>query len=144
MNVSRLASQVSIQTKGSNMDNKYMFAVVGGVFLFLWFWVGIQPYYAAEGGSIETLFLFTAFLVLALGGGDSEGSDLISVLTSSIKGFIPKFNGLTIAYVVGRGMIEALMSADGFDPMGIVESVAFLFASGVVIILAVACLKKSS
>lgn len=125
------------------MDNKYLFAAVGGVFLFVWYWVGVQPYYAAEGGGIGIFFLFTAFLVLALGGGDSEGSDLVSVLTSSIKGFIPKFIGLTIAYVVGRGLIEALMSADGFDPMGIVESVAFLFASGVAIILAVACLKKT-
>ena len=126
------------------MDNKYLFAVVGGVFLFLWFWVGIQPYYATEGGGIATLFLFTAFLVLALGGGDSDGSDLVAVLPGSIKGFIPKFIGLTIAYVVGTAIFQGVTNLEAFDAMAIVENIANLFASGILIILAVACLKKSS
>lgn len=126
------------------MDNKYLFAVVGGVFLFLWFWVGIQPYYAAEGGGIATVFLFTAFLVLALGGGDSDGSDLVSVLTGSITGFIPKFIGLIIAYVVGTAIFQGVTNLESFDAMAIVENIANLFASGILIILAVACLKKSS
>ncbi len=91
------------------MDNKYLFAAVGGVFLFVWYWVGVQPYYAAESVGIGIFFLFTAFLVLALGGGDSEGSDLISVLTSSVTGFIPKFIGLTIAFIVGSAIYEAVM-----------------------------------
>ncbi len=95
------------------MDNKYLFAIVGGVFLFLWFWVGLQPYYAAEGGGIHTWFLLAAVLVLALGGGDSEGSDLVSVLSGSVKGFIPKFIGLTIAYVVGSAIFEGVTATVG-------------------------------
>ena len=127
------------------MDNKYLFAVVGGVFAFVWFWVGIQDYYAvAGGGAISTPFLWTAVVVLALGGGDSEGSDLISVLTSSVTGFIPKFIGLTIAYIVGSAIYEAVMGGAAFDYMQVVEAVATLFASGLAIILTVACLKKAS
>jgi hypothetical protein len=126
------------------MDNKYLFAVVGGVFLFLWFWVGTQPYYATDGGGITTSFLFTAFLVLALGGGDSDGSDLVSALTGSVTGFIPKFIGLLIAYVVGSALYSAVASEGGFNVNDVVEVVATLFASGIVIILAAACLKKSS
>lgn len=126
------------------MDNKYLFAVVGGVFLFLWYWTGIQPYYATEGGGIATVFLFTAFLVLALGGGDSDGSDLVSVLTGSIKDFVPKFIGLTIAYVVATAIFQGVTNLESFDAMAIVENIANLFASGILIILAVACLKKSS
>ena len=101
MTILGIALQAFIQTRERDMDNKYLFAVVGGVFLFLWFWVGLQPYYAAEGGGIDTVYLFIAVLVLALGGGDSNGSDLISALTGSITGFIPKFIGLTIATIVG-------------------------------------------
>ena len=126
------------------MDNKYLFAVVGGVFLFLWFWVGTQPYYATDAGGISTTFLFTAFLVLALGGGDSDGSDLISALTGSVTGFIPKFIGLVIAYIVGSALYSAVAMEGGFDVNNTIEVVAALFASGIIIILAVACLKKSA
>ena len=126
------------------MDNKYVFAVVAGVFAFVWYWVGLQSYYTADG-DISTLFLWTAVIVLALGGGDSDGSDLISVLTSSITGFVPKFIGLTIAYVVGSAIFEGVMgTGEAYDVMQIVESVANLFASGATIILTVACLKKAS
>lgn len=127
------------------MDNKYLFAVVGGVFAFVWFWVGVQPFYAADAGGISTPFLWTAVVVLALGGGDSEGSDLISVLTGSITGFIPKFIGLTIAFIVGSAIYEGVLPAgDAFDYMQVVKAVGTLFASGVAIILTVACLKKTS
>ena len=125
------------------MDNKYLFAVVGGVFLFLWFWVGLQPYYAAEGGGIATIYLFIAVLVLALGGGDSEGSDLVSALTGSITGFIPKFIGLTIAVIVGSALYNGLVAEGGFEAMAIVHDIGTLFASGILIILTVACLKKT-
>lgn len=126
------------------MDNKYLFAVFGGVFAFVWFWVGVQPYYATDG-AISTTFLWTAVVVLALGGGDSDGSDLISVVTGSITGFIPKFIALLIAYVVGSAIFEGVVgSGDAYDAMQIVEAVATLFASGATIILTVACLKKAS
>ena len=124
------------------MDNKYLFAVVGGVFLFAWFWVGLQPYYATEAGGIGTWYLFAAVLVLALGGGDSEGSDLVSVLSSSVTGYIPKFIGLTIAAIVGSALYNGLV-AEAFDAMEVVNAVATLIASGVVVILTVACLKKA-
>ncbi len=126
------------------MDNKYVFAVVGGVFAFVWFWVGIQPFYADAGG-ISAPFLWTAVVVLALGGGDSDGSDLISVLTGSVTGFIPKFIGLTIAFIVGSAIYEGVLPAgDAFDYMQVVKAVGTLFASGIAIILTVACLKKAS
>lgn len=125
------------------MDNKYLFAIVGGVFLFLWFWVGLQPYYAAGDGGIETVYLVLAILVLALGGGDSEGSDLVSVLKGSITGFIPNFIGLTIATIVGSGLYNGFVAEGGFDAMVIVNDVGTLFASGILIILTVACLKKT-
>lgn len=126
------------------MDNKYLFAVVGGVFAFVWFWVGVQPYYATDG-AISTPFLWTAVVVLALGGGDSDGSDLISVVTGSITGFIPKFIALLIAYVVGSAIYEGVLPAgDAFDYMQVVKAVGTLFASGATIILTVACLKKAS
>jgi hypothetical protein len=130
--------------KDGEMDNKYLFAVVGGVFLFLWFWVGLQPHYAAEGGGIDEVYLFIAVLVLALGGGDSEGKDLISALTGSITGFIPKFIGLTIAVIVGSGLYNGLVAEGGFRAMALVDDVGTLFASGILIILTVACLKKAS
>lgn len=126
------------------MDNKYLFAVVGGVFAFVWFWVGVQPFYAADAGGISVPFLWTAVVVLALGGGDSEGADLIAVLTSSITGFIPTFIGLTIAFIVGSGIYEAVMGGAAFDYMQVVQAVGTLFASGIAIILTVACLKKVS
>ena len=126
------------------MDNKYLFAVVAGVFAFAWFWVGIQPYYAMEGGGISTGFLWTAVVVLALGGGDSEGSDLISVLTSSVTGFIPNFIGLLIAYIVGGSLFSAFAMEGGFDVNFVLSVIADLFASGILIILTVGCLKKSS
>ncbi len=112
----------------------------------MWFWVGIQDFYAVEGGgAISTSFLWTAVVVLALGGGDSDGSDLISVLTSSITGFIPKFIGLLIAYIVGSAIYEGVLPAgEAFDYMQVVQAVATLFASGIAIILTVACLKKAS
>ncbi len=126
------------------MDNKYVFAVVAGVFGFVWFWFGIQDYYATDG-AISTQFLWTAVVVLALGGGDSEGSDLIAVLTSSITGFVPKFIGLLIAYIVGSAIYEGVLPAgDAFDYMEVVKAVGSLFASGIAIILTVACLKKAS
>lgn len=124
------------------MDNKYLFAIVGGVFLFAWFWVGLQPYYAAEGGGIETWYLLVAVLVLALGGGESEGSDLVSVLSSSVTGYISNFIGLAIATVVGSSLFYVIV-AGGFDAMATVRDVATLLASGVTVILAVACLKKA-
>ena len=71
MDVSHLASQLFIQTKGGEMDNKYLFMIVGGVFLSLWYWVGLQPYYASQG--IISTWVVAAVLVLALGSGDSEG-----------------------------------------------------------------------
>ena len=127
------------------MDNKYVFAVAGGLFAFVWFWVGVQPFYAAEAGGISAVFLWTAVIVLALGGGESDGSDLISVITGSVSGYIPKFIGLTIAFIVGSAVFEAVMgTGDAFDYMQVVNTVATLFASGVAIILTVACLKKSA
>jgi hypothetical protein len=125
------------------MDNKYLFAIVGGVFLFLWFWVGLQPYYAADDGGIKTVYLVLAFLVLALGGGDSEGSDLVSVLSGSITGFIPKFVALTIATIVGSALYNGFVAEGGFNAMVIVKDVGTVFASGILIILTVACLKKA-
>jgi hypothetical protein len=85
-----------------------------------------------------------AILVLALGGGDSEGSDLVSVLTSSITGFIPKFIALAVAYLVARGIYAVFISGAGFNALGLVHPIAVLFASGILIILTVACLKKAS
>ena len=126
------------------MDNKYLFAVVAGVFAFVWFWVGVQPFYAADAGGISAPFLWTAVVVLALGGGDSEGSDLMSVLSGSITVFIPTFIGLTIAFIVGSALFEVVMGEAAFDYMQVVKAVGTLFASGVAIILTVACLKKAS
>lgn len=125
------------------MDNKYLFMVVGGIFSFGWFWVGFQPYYATDGGDISSGYLMTAVLALALGGGNSEGSDLIAVLTSSITGFVSKFIGLLVALVIGRGIYEGLLNPAGYSGQGMLETVAVVFASGILVILTVACLKKT-
>lgn len=48
------------------MANNAIHWVLAGIFLFLWFHVGLQGYYAAEGGGISTGWMLTSVLTVAL------------------------------------------------------------------------------
>ncbi len=48
------------------MTNKIVFMVLAGVFAFLWYWVGTQGYYGAEGGGINDDYLVVTVLTVAL------------------------------------------------------------------------------
>lgn len=124
------------------MDNKYVYAVVGGILLFAWYWVGHQPFYDNEG-ALSTGYIITAILVLALGGGKSDGTDLVSTITGSFTGFVGKLIGLLIAYLVGTLLYVFLVREGGFDIAPFIETVATLAASGILMVLTMSCLKKS-
>lgn len=48
------------------MANNAIHWVLAGIFLFLWYYVGNQGYYAAEGGGISMGWMFTTVLTVAL------------------------------------------------------------------------------
>jgi len=121
------------------MDNKYVFALVGGVFLFLWFYVGNMEYF---GGAFVGGYLFSAVLVMALGGGADGGDDVVSAITGSITGFVGTYVGLLIAVAVAS-IANDFIAQDGFDLDGLIRNLGTVLASGILVSAARACISKS-
>jgi hypothetical protein len=125
------------------MGNRILYMALAGVALFAWSWVGYNPYYATEAGTISTSYLLSAALVLILGSGSGDGDNPVEVIVGSVTGSIPYIISVGAAYVIARGIYEATMNAAGFDAMGVVSSLATVVASGVLISITMACLRNA-
>ena len=127
------------------MNNKYTYMVFGGLFLMAWYYVGYLPFFAQEQGGISPPFMVDAMLILLLVGGKTDGDNLPQVLINSITSSIPKIISLSVALLVARGVWNLIfMGDDGYNWYGIFETQADLFASALLIIPTMACLKKAN
>lgn len=48
------------------MTDKIIAWVLGGIFVFAWFYVGLSGYYASEAGGISTGYLLTTALTIGI------------------------------------------------------------------------------
>ncbi|MCK5041431.1 MAG: hypothetical protein KAR62_04020 [Sphingomonadales bacterium] len=126
------------------MGNRIIYMVLAGVALYGWFFVGLHSYYAADVDTISTGYLLAAALVLILGSGSGEGDNPVEVVIGAITGSVSHLISVGAAYVIGRGIYEALnMTEAGYNYMGLVHSLAVVVASGVLISITMACIRNS-
>ena len=126
------------------MGNRIIYMVLAGVALYGWFFVGYHTYYATDAGVISTGYLLAAALVLILGSGSGEGDNPVEVVIGAITGSVSHLISVGAAYVIGRGIYEALnMTEAGYNYMGLVHSLAVVVASGVLISITMACIRNS-
>lgn len=125
------------------MGNRIIYMVLAGLALYAWYWVGHHAYYATEAGGISTGFLLAGVLVLILGSGSGDGDNPVEVVMGSITGSIPHLISVGAAFVVARAVYEALNMTAGYDFMGLVNSLAVVVASGVLISITMACIRNS-
>lgn len=124
---------------------KIAYMILTGLFLMTWYYVGYLPFFAPEQGGLSHAYMVDAMLVLMIGGGNAEGANPAAVLLNSITSFIPKFISLSVALIVARGVWDIIvLETYSFQIGGIIDVLADLYVSGILIILTMASLKKST
>ena len=124
------------------MGNRIIYMILAGAGLLGWWWVGMNPYYAMDGG-ISTGYLVAAVLMLVLGSGSGDGDNPVEVVVGAITGSIPNIISVGAAFVISRLIYQLVLSADGFNAMGLVNALATVVASGILISITVACIRNS-
>ena len=126
------------------MGNKIIYMILGGVFIFGWFYTGYQPHYAAEGGGISAGWYFLSFVALALGAGDAgDAGNPFEALVNGLKSFIPSFIALLVSMLIARSIYELFMNDDGFQIMGLVDALSAVAATSVLTVLVMTCLRQA-
>lgn len=125
------------------MDNKYLYMVLGGVFLYLWYWVGMQPHYA-EGGGLSDGWWMTTILMLAMGAGNSDGTCAVTTPVNAVKGMIPTMITLIVVYLVTNLMYQLINVGEGYNYMHSIGAVSTVVAAGVLTTITMSYIKKAS
>ena len=126
------------------MNNKYLYMVLGGVFLFAWNWVGHQPHYA-DGANMSDGWWLVAILMLAMGAGNSDGTCAVTTPVNALKGMINTMISLSVAGLVANLMYQLMIKEGGaYNYMGSVSVISTVVASGVLITITASYLKKAS
>jgi hypothetical protein len=129
---------------GGVMGNKIIYMVLGGLFIFAWFYTGYAEHYATSEGNISAGWYLWTIVALAMGAGDSgEGANPVQSILNGVKAFIPAFIAMIVAGLVTRTIYEALINEEGFQVMGYVDTISTISAVSVVIVLAMTCLKQA-
>ncbi len=123
------------------MDNKYVYMILAGVFGMVWYHVGGQSYFSADGQLSEGYNL-EALIAVALGAGSNSGTDAIYVLKDGIAGYIP--TAIVVAVFAGVANISyQLITTSTVDPMAAVTMIVTFVASAVLANVFLGYLKKS-
>jgi hypothetical protein len=126
------------------MGNKIIYMILGGLFIFGWYYTGYAEHYAnAEGGISSSWYLWT-IIAVALGAGDAgEAGNPVEAIVNGIKAFIPAFVAMLIAALVARTLFETLINEEGFQAMGYLDSLSTISAVSVLAVLVMTCLKQA-
>ena len=116
---------------GANMIDKLISAVLLGILVFIWDWVGtVAPWVSNEsftvtgvGGSHMTysiasiVYLFFTFLTFALARNEKSGGAVFDRIINAATGFIR--NRLILFFIAGilAEALYQLASGPGFNPM---------------------------
>lgn len=126
------------------MGNKILYAVIGGVFLFLWFWTGYQAHYATDSGNISNGWWIWTVLTVAVGAGQvGEASNPVNAIIDALKGFIPTIIAFLITGLTTRLIYEVFMNKDGFQVSGIVDTISTVAAASILSLLVLTCVRRA-
>jgi hypothetical protein len=130
--------------KGGIMGNKIIYMVLGGLFIFGWFYTGYAEHYATSEGNISSGWYLWSFIALAMGAGDSgEAGNPVEAILNGLKAFIPAFIAMLVAGLVARTIYEAFINDEGFQVMGYLDTVSLISAVSVLLVLTMTCLKQA-
>jgi hypothetical protein len=126
------------------MGNKILYAVLGGVFLFAWFWTGYQEHYATDSGNISNGWWIWTVLTVAVGAGQGgEASNPVNAIIDALKGFIPTIIAFLITGLTTRVIYEAFFNKAGFQVTGIVDTISTVAAASILTLLVLTCVRRS-
>ncbi len=126
------------------MGNKIIYMVLGGVFVFCWFYTGYADHYATSEGNISAGWYLWTIVAVALGAGDSgDGGNPFEAIVNAVKAFIPTFIAMLVAGLVARTVYEAFFNEDGFEVANYLFTISTISAVSVVVVLAMTCLKNA-
>lgn len=126
------------------MGNKILYAVIGGVFLFLWFWTGYQAHYATDSGNISNGWWIWTVLTVAVGAGQAgDASNPVNAIIDALKGFIPTIIAFLITGLTTRLIYEVFMNKAGFQVSGIVDTISTVAAASILTLLVLTCVRRS-
>ena len=126
------------------MGNKIINMVLGGIFVFCWFYTGYAEHYANSEGGISAGWYLWTMIALAMGAGDAgEAGNPGQAIVNGIKAFIPAFIAMLVAGLVARTIYEAAINEDGFQVMGYLDTISTISAVSVLVVLAMTCLRQA-
>ncbi len=126
------------------MGNKIIYSVLGGVFLFVWFWTGYQPHYATDGGDISNGWWIWTVLTVAVGAGQGgDAANPLNAILDALKGFIPTIIAFLITGLTTRIIYEAAINKDGFQVSGLLDTVSSVAAASILTLLVLTCVRRA-
>ncbi len=96
------------------MNNKYLYMVMGGIFVVFWLHLGHMAYFAHGKVGMSLTWDWAMVLAIGLGAGSTGGDDVVSILVEGVKGYITPMIllaivGLIMAFnhtVIVRGAVD--------------------------------------
>ncbi|NIM68904.1 MAG: hypothetical protein GTN86_00195 [Xanthomonadales bacterium] len=126
------------------MGNKIVYMVLGGLFIFGWYYTGYAEHYATPEGAISAGWYLWTIVAVAMGAGNGgEGGNPFEALVAGVKAFIPSFIAMLVAALVTRTIYEAFINEEGFQAMGYVDTISTVSAVSALVVLAMTCLKRA-
>ena len=126
------------------MGNKIIYMVLGGLFIFGWFYTGYVEHYANAEGNISAGWYLWTIVAMAMGAGDSgEAGNPVQAIVNGLKAFVPAFIAMLVAGLVSRTLYEALINEQGFQATGYLDTISTISAVAVLVVLVMTCLKQA-
>jgi len=84
------------------MNNKYLYMVMGGIFVVFWLKLGHMAYFAHGQVGMSLTWDWAMVIAIGLGAGSTGGDDVVSILVEGVKGYVtPMILMAILGFILG-------------------------------------------